>query len=236
MRGMTCVLLLASSAAAAQVVPIGSTWTPELLEDLKLGLEALPPAARAFPGGPLEVELDTGFLPASFTDGLRRLHLSAFDPNDDRRALWRLSRLSKEDQQRLWRRRAIVHAVIRRWDERLRWSARPSWEQLMGWTAGRPLITYPWAFSRHQGMDSAALDLATFAEELLVPAESISAEAVALDDRVRCRELSKSRFLDDRLAGLDPSWKPERTCPAFEAWADPERVQGFGWDEIRVIM
>ncbi len=228
--------VVASGLEQTQLVVVPSDgWTPQLLEDLHAGLAALPEAARAFPGGPLEIELHAEPAPLGlgggaqpfFTQGLGRVHLYAYQEDDDRRAQWRLERLSAEERERLWRRRAIVHAVIRRWDQRLRWSARLGWEQLVGWGGPRPLISYPWAFSRRAGMESSALDLATFAEELLVPAESISPGAVAADDRVRCRELSKARFLDDRLAGLDRTWSPARDCPQFEAWADPERVLGF---------
>lgn len=185
-------------------------WTPEAIEDVAIALAALPPAARDFPGGPLRVDADPGL----------------FDPGDPR-AQWRLSRLTVAQQQRLWRRRAVVHAIIRRWDDRYRWSARPAWQHLTGWGGPRPLISYPWAFSRKEGLGSAALDLSTFAEELLVPAESIVPGAVEADDQVRCRELSKSRFLDERLTALDPSWRPVRHCPAFEAWASPETLEGF---------
>lgn len=196
--------------AATPVVRLPSgKWTPEAIEDVALALEALPPAARDFPGGPLTVSPDAPWDPA------------------DARAQWRLGALAPEQQERLWRRRAVVHAIIRRWDDRYRWSGRAGWQHLTGWGGPRPLIGYPWAYSRKEGLQSAAMDLATFAEELLVPAESIVAGAVKPDDQVRCRELSKSRFLDERLTGLDPSWKPARACPAFDAWASPETLDGF---------
>jgi len=215
--------LVAASAAAApapQLVLLPSPlWTDEAREDLRFGLEALPPGARNFPGGPLEIAIHAAPKPLGFTVDTR-VHFYAYAPPDDARAEWRLKKVA--EPQRLWRRRAIVHAIIRRWDDHYRWSARTAWHQLMGWDGPVPLIAYPWAFSRKEGLASPALDLATFAEELLVPAE-----AVDVDDSVRCRDLSKSRFLDERLAALDPSWKPEQRCPAFEAWSAPDTVLGF---------
>ncbi|MBL8953812.1 MAG: DUF4105 domain-containing protein [Myxococcaceae bacterium] len=174
-----------------------------VLEDVELGLEALPEPLRTFPGEPLELEL-------------HRAHVAG----DDARATAWLRDVPEQERERLWRRRAVVHAVIRRWDERLAWSASPAWRRLSGWNdEGEAFNVYPWAFSRREGMTSPAADLATFAEELLVPAPV----AVA-DEAVRCREPSKSRFLDERLRALDPSWQPRRECPAFDAWARAEHV------------
>lgn len=206
-------------------------WTPELLDDLAAGLDALPPGARAFPGGPLEVALDDAPQPWGLgepllTDDLRRLRLSAFTEDDDARAASRLASLTAEQRRRLWRRRAVVHAVLRRWDERLRWSHRAAWRRLSGWRGGDVRLVYAWAFSRRAGMTSPALDLATFAEELLVPAESLADDAVRPDERVRCVDPSKARFLDERLHALDATWQPERDCPAFDEWAAVERVRG----------
>ena len=224
----------ASLAARGVVLVPSPGWTPELLEDLSLGLEALPPGARGL-GHPLEVELHpeaTAFglgdaTHPAFTEGLTRLHLYAYREGDDARAASRLGKLSGEARRRLWRRRAVVHALLRRWDERLRWSARAAWRGLAGWDGERALLVYPWAFSRREGLQSPALDLATFAEELLVPAESMAPGAVAPDERLRCREPSKSRFVDERLAALDPSWRPAHRCPAFEAWADLSHLPKF---------
>ena len=211
-----------------------AAWTDEVLEDISLGLEVLPSAAR---GGPLEIELHPEVTALGLGDsthpaltlalGLTRLHLYGYRESEDARANARLSRLSSDERRRLWRRRAVVSALVRRLDARWRWSARAGWRALAGWEGGQPLLVYPWAFSRHAGMDSAALDLATFAEELLVPAESVLPLAVSLDDRLRCREPSKARFLDERLTAIDPSWKPVHDCPAFDAWADVEHLPKF---------
>lgn len=219
-------------AARGLVVVPSPAWTLELLEDLQAGVEALPPRARAFPGGPLEVALHPeqvtafglgdGAHPGLSGDG-RRLHLYGYrDDGDDARAMARLKHLSAAQRERLWRRRAVVHAVLHRWDEALRWSARAGWRRLSGWQGQRALLVYPWAFSRRGGLASPAADLATFAEELLVAPDGQPA-----DDSARCRAPSKARYLDERLAALDASWRPSRACPAFDAWADVAHLRGF---------
>lgn len=192
-----------------------AAWPVELQDDLHAALAAVPPAARL----PLEVEVHAEARPWGFEYRAGTLHLYAYTEPDDPRALAPLARLSADQRISLWRRRAIVHALIRKWDERLRWSARPAWTWLSSWSV------YPWAFSRREGLQSPALDLATFAEELLVPAESMAPDAVPPDERLRCREPSKSRSLDARLAALDPSWRPARDCPAFDAWARGEQLE-----------
>ena len=162
------------SAVLLLVVGASPPWTDELKEDLALGLAALPPAARL----PLEVDLHAEATPLGLGDATHpflvdgRLQLYAYREADDARAAARLSSLSEDERRRLWRRRAVVHAIIRKWDERLRWSARAGWRSLAGWDGASPLLVYPWAYSRRDGMQSPAQDLATFAEELLVPAES----------------------------------------------------------------
>jgi hypothetical protein len=227
-RWAALLVCCASTFALADELTLlpSSGWTDELREDLELGLASLPPNARTAAKG-LEIELHSEERPLGFAYEHGRLHLYAFREDPDPRADSRLIKLTTDQRHRLWRRRAIVHAVITRLDARLRWSSRNAWKSLAGWDGDRPLLVYPWAFSRRGGMQSAALDLVTFAEELLVPAESIVPEAVALDDRLRCREPSKSRFLDERLAAIDPSWQPARQCPAFEAWAEPEKLPKF---------
>ncbi len=241
-----CGALLAASAPPPGTTSVASLaerglwllpspgWTPEVLEDLAAGLDALPPGARRFPGGPLEVQWDDVATPWGLgdeahpllTDGTRRLHLSRASEDDDARALARLKSLSSEKRTRLWRRRAVVHAVVRRWDERLRWSQRAGWRRLSGWSGEDAALVYAWAFSRRAGQASAALDLATFAEELLVSAESLAPAVARPDEAPRCLDPSKARFLDERLAALDPGWQPARDCPAFEAWARLEQVRG----------
>lgn len=216
-------------AARGLVLLPSPGWSAELLEDLRLALDALPPKARAFPGGPLEVQLHDEVRPFGLAEeaDATRLHLYGYRDDDDARALAHLGRLDADARRRLWRRRALVHAVVRRWDEALGWSSRAGWRRISGFRGDTPLLEYGWAFSRRAGHRSAALDLATFAEELLVPPESLSPDAVPVDDFVRCREPTKARFLDLSLRALDATWRPTRACPAFERWVNARPVQGF---------
>ncbi len=213
-------------------------WTPQLVRALREGLEALPEGARSFPGGPLELRLRRGSSPHGMGDGSRarpeweegrrRFVLYGWDDAslaDEARAQYRLSALDAAERERLWRRRAIVHAVVQRWDDADGWSRKAAFRRLSGWRSATQVSnTWAWAFSRKRGQTSAALDLVTFAEEALVPVEAMRADALPLDDRVACQELSKSRFLRERLQELGGagSLEARRTCPVFDAWADPE--------------
>lgn len=217
----------------------GEPWPDELVDDLAAGLEALPEPFRRSPGKPLTLELhpepsalgmgDGSPKRPEWTDGLARFHLYAFEDTTEPRAAFRLENLTLAQKQSLWRRRAIVHAVIRRWDAQNKWSDEEEWRRIVGWLSPfdrpltfttRPLIDYPWAFSRARGMESPALDLATFAEEALVPAETFGHDLLAPDDRVRCQEFSKSRVLAGFLTGGGSleSLAPNG-CEAFDAWA-----------------
>lgn len=215
-----------------------------LVSDVEAGLAALPPSMRRPPGGPLELVLHPEPAPLGLGDGTQdrpdwsedreRFHLYRYTPTQERRATLRLSRLTDAEAEHLWRRRAVVHAVMQRWDDVRGWSRSPRWRRLDGWLLPfeRPLtwkesasITYAGAFSRARGQASASLDLVTFAEELLVPAESLRAEALPVDDQVRCQELSKARALAEFLAEAHLGDLPARgDCPAFDAWADAEAL------------
>lgn len=228
------------------LLPPDGRWAPELVAALRAGLERLPPALRRFPGGPLEVELHEESSAHGMGDGSaarpewtgrRRFHLYAYLEPADRRAAYRLERLAPGEREALWRQRAMVHAAIQRWDDALRLSERETWRRLNGWLrplerpltwSERPLNTYAWGYSRARGMSSASLDLVTFAEEALVPVESMRADALEVDDTVRCQELSKSRFLREALAaaGLGEVL-PRGSCPAFDAWAEPASLSHF---------
>ncbi|HEX8701649.1 MAG TPA: hypothetical protein VF815_22670, partial [Myxococcaceae bacterium] len=123
-----------------------------LVAEVEAGLLALPPALRRPPGGPLELMLNASPAPLGlgdgsrvrpeWTEGRRRFHLYRYVPSEERRANVRLSRLSDEDSARLWRRRAVVHAVMQRWDDALGWSKSQRWRRLNGWRAplDRPLV------------------------------------------------------------------------------------------------
>ncbi len=228
-----CDLLLAPGA---------EPWPADLLEDLRIGLARLPAALRQFPGGPLELVRrdearpfgmgDGSRAAPDWADGRRSFFLYPVAPStNDRRAQWRLDRLSRVEQTRLWRARALVHAVLQRWDDVLGMSRRPLWGRLNGWQpalglfADRPLNTAEGAFSRARGRASASLDLVTFAEELFVPAEAVREDALALDETVGCQEFSKARAFLTLLheAGLSPEPVAAR-CPAFEEWAELDQL------------
>ncbi|MBJ6763608.1 DUF4105 domain-containing protein [Myxococcaceae bacterium JPH2] len=218
-----------------------------LVAEVEAGLAALPPGMRRPPGGRLELVLHAEAAPLGMGDGSperpewtdegARFHLYRYAPSEERRATLRLARLTSEEAERLWRRRAVIHAVVRRWDDARGWSRTPHWRRLDGWLAPfeKPLtwketarITYAGAFSRARGQVSAALDLATFAEELWAPVESLREDALPVDDQVRCQELSKTRALSEFIAEAGLGSLPARgDCPAFDAWADVDALSHF---------
>jgi hypothetical protein len=216
-------------------------WTAEDLEEIAFALESLPQPLLRFPGGALELVREPGAAPFGVAryDGVR-LVLRDVAPasEDEHHAELRSRRLTDDERRRLWRRRSVAHAIIRRWDEARGWSASREWRRISGWIGPleRPLSfgehalnTFVGAFSRRAGMESAAMDLATFAEEALFPPESIRPGAVSPDESVRCQEHSKFRFLFGTLArdGLMRSDDPRARrgeCPAFDAWAQTETL------------
>ena len=215
-----------------------------LVTDVEAGLEALPPAMRRPPGGRLELVLHPEPAPLGLGDGTKarpdwseqreQFHLYRYAPSEERRATLRLSRLTDTESEHLWRRRAVVHAVMQRWDDARGWSKRPQWRRLDGWLLPfeRPLtwkesasITYAGAFSRARGQVSASLDFVTFAEELFVPAESLRADALPVDDQVRCQEFSKARALSEFITEARLGTLPSKgECPAFDAWAEADAL------------
>lgn len=234
-------------APGVELLPPGPgqpQWTPELVAELRLGLAALPERLRAPPTGTLKLSLhaepsDFGLGDGSpqrpeWSGALEVFHLYAFREGSEPRASARLAGLSPSEREALWRRRAVVHALVRRWDAHLGLSSTGGWRRASDWLAPgeragvlkhAPYNTYAWSFSRHRGEASVALDLATFAEELYAPAESVRADALASDDQVRCQEFSKARALAAALeaAGLAAA-APRGPCPAFERWARPAQL------------
>ena len=218
-----------------------------LVTEVEAGLAALPPALRRAPGGPLELVLHPDPAPLGmgndserrpdWSEGRRLFHLYAFVPSGERRATLRTARLTGVELERLWRRRAVVHAVMQRWDDAHRWSRTPGWRRLSGWLAPfeRPLtlreeslLSYEGAFSRARGQKSASLDLVTFAEELFVPVESLREEALPVNERVHCQEFSKTRALGELLASDGLGTLPPRApCPAFDTWANAGELSHF---------
>ncbi len=217
-------------------------WPEPLVHALKAALATLPAPLQAFPGGVLELQLHDAALPfgvgdgsadrPDWTEGRRRFHLYALADAAEPRVERRLQGLSPDERHTLLRRRALVHAVMQRWDDAHRFSQRRAWRRLNGWLMPfdtpftfreRALNTYVGAYSRARGQASAALDWVTFAEELLAPIESVSAAPIPADRRVVCEELSKTRVMRGQLEALGVAWPPVR-CEAFEAWAQLDEL------------
>ncbi|MFB1483191.1 DUF4105 domain-containing protein [Corallococcus sp. RDP092CA] len=249
LRGVSPEVALASRVAALEatagiLLRGAAARDAALVSDVEAGLAALPPAMRRPPGGKLELVLHPEPAPLGLGDGTKarpdwsesreQFHLYRYAPSEERRATLRLSRLTDPEAEHLWRRRAVVHAVMQRWDDARGWSKRPQWRRLDGWLLpfDRPLtwresasITYAGAFSRARGQVSASLDLVTFAEELFVPVESLRPEALPVDDQVRCQEFSKARALSELIAEARLGTLPARgDCPAFDAWAEADAL------------
>jgi len=239
--GALCALAVVASAVAGAEGPeerlrrygiILLERDPALAEELAGGLDALPEAMRRPPGGPLEVMAHAAPAPFGMGDGsaarpewtegpgLRRFHVYGFGPvAGEERALAPLRGMAPEAFRRLWRARALVHAVVRRWDEVKGWSGGAELRRLNGWSwmgAGNP---YAWAYSRERGRASAALDFATLAEEVLVPGPALEVR----DAAPACVQPSRFRFVREALKGR----VPEHECPAFEAWADEPSLEGL---------
>lgn len=150
----------------------------------------------------------------------------------------RLARLDEAERVEIQRRRAAVHAILLAWDDEHEWSASTGWRRINGWRAAKqPFNRDLWGYSRYLGYRSPQLDLVTFAEEWFVRPEDVIAagrrDEVDPDMSVECQEFTKSRFLAERVALLDPTWSPPprstlappQRCPAFEAWARMSEVE-----------
>lgn len=245
---LVCLGLASSAPAAATTPPVEllGPWSEAEKADVAAALARLSPRLRAFPGGPLQLERHAAPGPfgmgdgsealPDWTDGTRRFHLYAFQEPDEPRARFRLEKLSAAQHESLWRQRAVIHAVLRRWDDALRWSRREAWKRITGWVdrfdhlltlSATRMNRYDWAYSRARGQGSAALDLLTFAEEALVPPEDFVPDAVPVDDSLPCQEFSKLAFLQGVLAGMGLPPKPAPRCPAFERWARPDGLDHF---------
>ncbi len=212
--------------------------------ELRATLETLPPALRSPPGGPIVFRRHAEARPfATGQNNIWKPGAEFFDlweaaPSDEPHVEWRLKSLSAEQYRRLWWRRAVIHALISRWDQQLSWSRRAAWRRISGWKMtglvsepDAPSLVYEGSFSRRQGMRSPQQDLVTFAEAALVPVESIAPEALDEKDLLRCQEFTKSRFLGDALrevAGdaVVPAQRP-LPCRKFERWAQLETVHSF---------
>ncbi|NRD63289.1 DUF4105 domain-containing protein [Corallococcus exiguus] len=249
LKGLSPEVVLAERVAALEatsgiLLRGAAARDASLVSDVEAGLAALPPAMRRPPGGKLEFALHPEPAPLGLGDGTKarpdwseqreQFHLYRYTPSEERRATLRLSRLTDTEAEHVWRRRAVVHAVMQRWDDARSWSRRPQWRRLAGWLLPfeRPLtwkesasITYAGAFSRARGQVSASLDLVTFAEELFVPVESLRPDALPEDDQVRCQELSKTRALSEFISEARLGTLSSRgDCPAFDTWAEADAL------------
>ncbi len=219
-----------------------TAWPEEVVRELARGLDHLPPKYRTPPGGPLELQWspqpqpfgmgDGSNAAPDWSDGKRRFHLYAYRETTERRASYRLEQLPPQTREALWRRRALVHAVLARWNEQEEWSDQPRWRRLNGWVrpfqrlltwSEQPLNLARWAYSRERGRSSPALDLLTFAEEALVPVEALAPGALAEADQLRCQEFSKSRVLTE----LGLLTVPRGPCQRYDAWASPGTLEGI---------
>lgn len=212
---------------------VSSAHLQDAAEEFTRGVMALPAGLHAFPGGPLTVRVhpdpsdfgmgSTGGGRPLWDDGQRVFNLYAYREPDEPRALARLGRLTQAERERLWRRRAGVHAVLARWERVLRWSSRSEWRRITGWQEA-PSNPYAWAYSRLLGMQSATLDLLTFFEEALISPAALRHGAVDVNESLECQEFAKLRFLRRALQRFEPAQSRASTgraqCPAFEAFAD----------------
>ena len=117
MRRLPLLLLLlplgvvaATPEGADRIVllPSEEEWTEEERADLAEALEALPPALRNFPGGPLELERHASEQPfgmGGWSKGRTRFHLHRRAPPSERLPELKLQDLSEAERDRLSRRR-----------------------------------------------------------------------------------------------------------------------------------
>lgn len=222
--------ILAALVAAAPVEPAArldaagleraGQFTAEELSAFADGLDALPPELRRLPGGRVRLVLDTSL--EATPSGIAEPEWRGDDfvlTRQEGHVDFRDGALDAAARRRLWRARAVVHAMLARWNAVRRWSDTPRWRRVAGWIDAfeRPLSfrahalnRAATAWARPRGAASPALDLLTFAEAALVPVERLPT-----DDLLRCQDFSRHRALGELLG---QPWEPG-ACPAFDAWA-----------------
>lgn len=185
---------------------------------LNEGLQFLPEKFRTLPR-PLRITLDetlpptpSGIAEPEWRDGAFIL------TRQEGHVSFRDEVLNETERRALWRRRAVVHAVLSLHDDLNRWSSTPRWRRTNGWilpferplsVVEHPLNLADTAYARPRGKQSARLDFLTFAEAALVPVTQLP-----VDDLLRCQEFTRLRALH---ALLGTPWIPE-PCPAFDGW------------------
>lgn len=224
-----------------------TTWTLEEVRALERGAEALPAAMiaaleeptfirRVHHGCLFGIGRDTSGCPTYDDDG--NFLLYDLPPLQGEGPVMRLAPLEQEERDEIQRRRAVVHALVRAYDEISRWSDSKRWRSINGWRSRRQAMNRDtWGFSRYYGARSPRSDLVTFAEEWFVRPEDVIAaprrDAIDPDMSVECQEFTKSRFFARRIALLDPTWhrrgaddrRPDQQCPAFESWAQLHNLE-----------
>lgn len=160
--------------------------------------------------------------------------------------------LRAEEQRELQLRRAVVHLVMALEDRARGWSETFAWQQVNGWHVAMrgPHNQDVWGYARPMGMRSAHLDFVTFAEAYFVRPEDLLLERQDQPEVARrleeldpnatlgCQFFTASRALRGVMAERAPGWEePARMlpraamagarCPAFEAWARLDDLDGF---------
>lgn len=200
------------------------------LRALADGLNDLPEKLRALPSGRVRLVLDGAPRASGISEPEWRSDDFVLTPQQGA-VNFRDGSLDDGARRLLWRRRAIVHALLSRWDDVEHWSSTPTWRRANGWLlpferplnlAEHSLNQASTAWSRPRGAASAKLDFLTFAESALVPVESLDA-----DDLVRCQDFTRSRA----LAALLQLPRGSGPCPAFDEWVRLEQL-----DHLEVLL
>jgi hypothetical protein len=121
--------------------------------------------------------------------------------------------------------RRVVTALLMAFDRGAGWSEEAGWRRLGRWrvSAGagfrlRAENASAAGFADPRGRRSPRWDLATFlAASWLDPADAAGG--------VSCRLMSQAAFVRERLAALSGASVPAPACPAFEGWADLDRLR-----------
>lgn len=121
--------------------------------------------------------------------------------------------------------RQVVLALMFGFDRTARWSDDPGWRRINGWqlSLAHPLHPRPdnqseAAFVAPRGARSPRWDLVSFAAALFL-------DEAATDEGVGCRLLGQAAFVRRRLTAFgSPDAEAPVGCPAFERWADLDRL------------
>ncbi len=212
------------------------SWSVAEIGALHRGADALPPAMFAALEEPIVlrrrnhsclfgVGRGTSGCPTRDRDGAFLIY--DVPPLQGEGPVETLAPLNAAQRTEIQRRRAVVHAVMLAFDERVEWSEDERWRGINGWRSRRQAMNRdPWGYSRYLGARSPRLDLVTFAEEWFVrPVDVVEdPRKLSRDQSVDCQAFTKSRWFARRVVELDPTWHPrarpgDGRCPAFHEWA-----------------